>query len=282
MSASADVRAILETIPGWSDAAAKVAAVEGGLTNRAYRVYRANEQYLLRLEDGHTGAYGIDRDREFAIQSAAARRGLAPAVVYADPERGVLLCRYVAGRTWSREDLGDPQRLDAVAALLRSVHALPLAGHVLEPAEVGRRYLQGLAGDDALYGRGAALVAWLTDIGPADNVRCCHNDVVAGNLIEATGLMLLDWEYAADNDPLFDLASLVAFHELDDAAARVLLAAYQDGPGTDALDRFQHQLAVYRALAWLWFAVRERARPDAEQRRRMERMFDALRPVLRR
>ena len=118
--------------------------------------------------------------REFAIQSAAARRGLAPAVVYADPERGILLCRYVAGRTWSREDLGDPQRLDAVAALLRSVHALPLAGHVLEPAEVGRRYLQGLAGDDALYGRGAALVAWLTDIGPADNVRCCHNDVVAG------------------------------------------------------------------------------------------------------
>ena len=34
---------------------------------------------------------------------------------------------------------------------------------------------------------------------------CCHNDLVVGNIIAAPEIRFLDWEYACDNDPFFDL-----------------------------------------------------------------------------
>ncbi len=88
-------------------------------------------------------------------------------------------------------------------------------------------------------------------------VRCCHNDLVAENIVSANGVKFLDFEYASDNDPLFDLAVIVEHHSLSDSAERKLLDAYF---GTEASDRHRElaaQRRVYAALSWLW----ERSRP---------------------
>ena len=280
MSALVEARAALASIPGWRSAGADIEVLGGGLSNRTFRVRRGGENFLLRLDAAHTAAYGIDRAREFAAQASAAEAGLAPPLLYADGERGVLLRRFLTGHVWTAADLDDPQRIAALAMLLRHVHALPLCGHALDVGAVAARYLEGLGVDTALARRGAGIAGWLAGIGPADSLRCCHNDVVAGNLIDAPGLMLLDWEYAADNDPLFDLASLVGFHELGDAVALRLLGEYLGEADAEARERLDLQLAIYRALAWLWFANREIRNPEDRQRRRLERLEQALRNLL--
>ena len=91
---------------------------------------------------------------------------------------------------------------------------------------------------------------------PAD-LCLCHNDLVAENIVDTGELMFLDWEYACDNDPLFDLATVVAQHELDEAQTDVLLSAYFDGAWRTGRPELERQVANYNALLWLWKAARE-------------------------
>ena len=53
--------------------------------------------------------------------------------------------------------------------------------------------------------------------------------LVAGNIIATPAIRFLDWEYACDNDQFFDLATVVAHHDLSDDRADFLLNAYFDG-----------------------------------------------------
>jgi thiamine kinase-like enzyme len=84
------------------------------------------------------------------------------------------------------------------------------------------------------------------------NLCCCHNDLVAENIIATPDIRFLDWEYACDNDPLFDLAVIVAHHGLSDGQARVLLDAYFDGNGDAWRRQLGVQVRLYNALNWLW------------------------------
>ena len=60
----------------------------------------------------------------------------------------------------------------------------------------------------------------------------CHNDLLAGNLLQAGDrLMLVDWEYAGMNDRFFDLANLAVNNGLEpDDEARLLEAYFGEPP----------------------------------------------------
>jgi thiamine kinase-like enzyme len=83
-------------------------------------------------------------------------------------------------------------------------------------------------------------------------LSCCHNDLVAENIIATPEIHFLDWEYACDNDPMFDLATIVAHHELSNKHADFLLDAYFDGDGADHRVRLDRYVSFYNALLWLW------------------------------
>jgi len=79
--------------------------------------------------------------------------------------------------------------------------------------------------------------------------------LLARALAAEPDILLLDWEYACDNDPLFDIAVVVAHHGLSAGQADVLLDACFDADG----DSWRHQLGIqqrlYSALNWLWAAA---------------------------
>ena len=81
---------------------------------------------------------------------------------------------------------------------------------------------------------------------------CCHNDLVAENIVSADGVTFLDFEYASDNDPLFDLAIVVEHHSLSDIAESRLLDAYFGADASDQRAELAAQRRVYAALSWLW------------------------------
>ena len=55
----------------------------------------------------------------------------------------------------------------------------------------------------------------------------CHNDLLAENFLDSSEkLWLIDWEYAAMGDPLFDLANFVANFELSDSQTMTLMTGY--------------------------------------------------------
>src|ERR1700734_810788 len=71
-----------------------------GLVNATYRVLRDGNAYALRVAAANLHDLGLDRHWEARVLERAVAAELAPPLVYYDPERGILISRWVEGRSW--------------------------------------------------------------------------------------------------------------------------------------------------------------------------------------
>jgi thiamine kinase-like enzyme len=84
----------------------------------------------------------------------------------------------------------------------------------------------------------------------------CHNDLIASNLLDdGQQLWAIDWEYAGNNDPFFDLATLVANWRLSRHQQSQLIEAYQGQCLPVDLAHLDHCRAAYHWLELLWLAL---------------------------
>ena len=241
------IERVLSTIPGWENAV--VSVLDGGLTNRSYLLELGDRRAVLKTDAAPRQAPLNERPAEAAIQRTAALAGLANDVLYVDET--TLLTEFVDGEVWSAEYFDDDERLGQLGGRLRELHSLPRTGRRFDAPAAAAHYAAVLP-DSAAVREHVELIASLPR---PENLSCCHNDLVAENIISTPEIRFLDWEYACDNDPLFDLATIVAHHDLSDGQADNLLDIYFDGDGGRWRHQFGEQMRLYRALLWLWCAV---------------------------
>jgi thiamine kinase-like enzyme len=258
--------AVLAGIPGWEGA--EVSELKGGLTNMSWAVVKGEKTGVLKIDHGRRDAPFNTRYAESFVQTAAAKAGLAAKVILAD--KGVYFTEYVEGEVWTRNSFGEKGNLELIAAALKRLHALPLTGRAVDARVAAKRYVEKISGLDADVVEKCTETISSMRLPP--NLCCCHNDLVAENIIATPGLMFLDWEYACDNDPFFDLATVVEHHELDDAQVTRLLNAYLGGDGRRWRDHLEKQRKLYLALLCLWMASRPDSDP-AEIKRVAKRMI---------
>jgi thiamine kinase-like enzyme len=254
MTTTVTPEAVLAGIPGWDDAS--VTELHGGLTNRSWHIVKDDRAGVLKIDHGFRGAPFNTRTAEARIQTAAARQGLAAQVILASD--GVFFAEYVEGRVWTRDSFGESGNLELIADALRRLHALPLTGRALDARVAAKRYVEKAAGLDSGIARKCTDI--VSRMRLPHNLCCCHNDLVAENIIATPDLRFLDWEYACDNDPFFDLATVVEHHELDDSQVTRLLNAYLGGDGQRWRSHLEKQRKLYLALLCLWMA----SRPDSD------------------
>lgn len=263
----------IAALPCWGGPVT-VTPLEGGITNRNFRVEtRDGAAFVARL-GADIPIHGVMRFNELAAARAAHAAGISPEVVHAEP--GILVSRFVAGRTLLPSDLRQPEMLARVATLLATCHTA-VARHFVGPMvafwpfQICRGYLVALAGDGHRFaaerGRFEALVDRLERaVGPI-RPALCHNDLLAANLIDdGARLWLIDWDYAGLDAPLFDLANLSSNNGLSDAEDARLLAAYAAslaarGDAAPEISRgrpFLAMKAISLMRETLWSAVSER------------------------
>ncbi len=155
---------------------------------------------------------------------------------------------------WQRSCLNKRGNIERLARALKELHRLPLTGRSFDSTIAAQCYVQQVGSANP------ALVDTCTEIVESgrlpENLCCCHNDLVAENIIATPDIRFLDWEYSCDNDPLFDLAAIVEDHELGEDQVLCLLASYFAGDGTRWRDELKVQQRLYLALWWLWLASR--------------------------
>ena len=248
-----DVAAVLERIPGW--AGAGVERLQGGSMNTSWLVKLEGRRAVLKLDREARGSPYITRVQEARAQGQAASAGLAADSLW-HAETGILT-EWLPGKVLAPRELEHPATLDALAAALRRLHALPRLGHVYDFSAWARHYRTCLTAPDAEQ---HSALAFLERVRLPGALVPCHNDLVPGNVIlhsrrPPAAVGFIDWEYAGDNSAVFDLAALITEYGLDKERREFLETAYfgSDRPPQTAVD---DAIAAYRALVLLWEASR--------------------------
>jgi thiamine kinase-like enzyme len=224
-----------------------------GLTNRVYKVELATERLCVRIPGTGTAEI-IDRSAEEANARTAAAAGVAPEVLHFGAD-GVMVTRFIEAETMSPEHFCTTLRaVKRAATALRRLHetARPFArsfdlfGTIDRyRAILGKRTAELPAG----FAETAAQVQQIRRVLEARPVeqKPCHCDPSGGNLLD-TGerVLLIDWEYSGQNDPMWDLAYLSVEARFDRGQDESLLAAYFAQPPSAAEGG---RLAIYKVLS---------------------------------
>ncbi len=252
---------VIARIPGWTGPTVVVSALGGGITNLNYRVDVDGRSFVVRIPGKDSELLGIDRRREYACTLAATQSGVGPEVSHFLEAEGVLVTRFIAGRGMSAEEIRRPAVLRRVAESLRRYHAGPTFPGAFSAFETVREYLR-------ISRSGAPLppaIDWMVERAMAiDGVmravlrppRPCHNDLLLGNFIDDGHMIrIVDWEYAAMGDPVFDLGNFAAHQGLSDTQETTLLEAYLGQAAAPDLARLKLMKIVSDLREAMWAMV---------------------------
>ena len=228
-----DLRAALAGFPaGQAALAAELSTTPlvGGATNRAWRVTSPAGDWVVRLAGPVDRHFAINRIAERQVHAAAASAGFAPAIVHAATAQGLLVMDYVVGRPLASADLHTSDTIEALGARLSELHGLPLPRGVrrLDVHEVLAHYMElpGIPEGPVSRRDLSARLRWSLANYRQQATAFCHNDLHYRNIIAAQRLQFVDWEYGGVGDPLFELAAVIRYHDLDAGERAQLLAAH--------------------------------------------------------
>src|SRR5262249_38565484 len=134
-----DAKATIRGLPLWPEAPL-IERIPAGYTNENFRVLSAGEAYFARVGPD-LPHHGILRPDEARCARIAAEGGIAPAVLHA--RDGVLVTRFITGKTLKLGAKPGEATLVKVARLLREVHRQPAPSDLsrVDLVQVCRSYL---------------------------------------------------------------------------------------------------------------------------------------------
>jgi thiamine kinase-like enzyme len=259
-----DPKRIAEGLSFWSEPVT-AEPLGGGLTNANFLVRYRGNRFVVRIGDD-IPRHQVMRFNELAASLAAHAAGLSPQVLHHEP--GALVVAFIEGKVLTPEMIRDEKRLERIVELIRLCHTKMtehLRGPLLMfwPFHILRDYAATLReGKSRFVPQLPRLITAATRlerlIGPIE-VAFCHNDLLAGNLIDdGNRLWLIDWDYAGFNSPLFDLANLASNNGFDPALEERLLALYFGRPvASDLVARFRAMRATSLLREAMWGMVSE-------------------------
>ncbi len=227
----------------------QVEKLPGGLTNVNLKVTTADATVVVRIPQPGSELLLIDRHSEHLNSRAAASAGVgAPVIEYVE-DPGLLVIRFLGGRSFTDDDLRKDGQLLRVAAACRQLHEGPRFVNDFDMFDRQRTYLatvreRGFRLPDryAEFEDQVEQIKQVLRSTPGDSVPC-NNDLLAGNFIDdGEKLWLIDYEYAGNNESAFELGNLWSEPNLSLDQLEELVEAY-DGQLT------RHRVARVRLWA---------------------------------
>ena len=211
-----------------------------GASASIHRIEVGGRPWILRIESSLRDEVRDPR-RSYACMRAAAEAGIAPPLLYADPDAGVAIITFVESRPLD-DYPGGPEALaralGSLAARLQATELFPpvadypsLLDGLLDRLQATGLY-RGLLGPhrDA-FERLRAAYPW-----DASRLVSSHNDSHPGNILfDGERLWLIDWETAFRNDPAVDLALMTLYRAGTPDLQEALLTAWRGRPSDSVL-----------------------------------------------
>jgi len=236
-----------------------VTELNGGLTNRNFKITTPDGVYVLRLSSVASLELAVNRDHEHRNTVLAGETGVGAPVFDYLPEDSVLVIGYLEGTTFTDESFAEPGNVARAAAAVRRLHDGPRFVCDFNMFDIQAGYLA------KVVARGYKLPAGYLDFaGHVERLRgalavrdegtvACNNDLLAGNFID-TGdeIRLIDYEYSGNNDACFELGNIWSeCHLADDQLDELVTAYYGERLGNRiARARLQALMSQYGWTLW--------------------------------
>lgn len=189
-----------------------------GLTNKNYLLEMNNETYVLRVPQADS-AHIVNRHNETMALQAVQDSGIDVETIYYDEASGYKVTVYLPDAL-TYQECNDPNKIERTAQLMKKFHSLNKTIDAdFEPIALLKQYqshIQSPLYDLSDYSHVVDKIQHL------NNPKIlCHNDWVDGNILFAGNkTYLIDYEYAGNNDPLFDVMSFISENQINDPALR--------------------------------------------------------------
>jgi thiamine kinase-like enzyme len=257
----------LLSLPCMAEASA-IEQLEGGITNRNYRLRRPSGDLVVRLSDPGSSDLAIDRDNEHLNTLAAAKAGAGPEVVDYRRGEGILVVRWLEGRTFTPDDVGTPENLPRIASACLTLHNGPPFASRFDMFDLQSRYLE------LVRERGYRLPLRYEEFGPmVERIRVamrvapeplvpCNNDLLAANFIDdGARVWIIDYEYSGSNEASFELGNIWSESTLSDDMLELLTMSYWGEYSAEKIARAR-LWALMSKYGWtLWASIQQAVSP---------------------
>jgi len=234
--AERDLESAISRVARWQGRAMRYRPVTGGISNPNFRIWLDDEarSYFVKIPGKGTEMF-IDRAAALDASRTAARLGIGPAVYEDLAADGIEIADFIEGRrSCTHADFRDLALCRTALDVYKKLHGAPKLGltktvfdmieeHIDQVKTLGGWFPPDFPFLEREYRRArAALEASGLDLVP------CFNDPMAGNFMvdDAGTIMLIDYEYASNNDRCYDLGIWFGEMFFDAAMERTLIEHY--------------------------------------------------------
>lgn len=228
------INVIVETFKVNSKDIVNIEVLKKGMTNRSFLFTCKGKRYIMRIPGEGTEQL-IDRQEEAEVYQMIAGRGICDNVIYMNPNNGYKITEFIEdSRVCDIENVND---LELCMKKLQEFHEMKL--NVKHTFDIFRQidFYESLWGGQSSiyrdYTKTKANIFSLREYVDAHKEEYCltHIDAVPDNFLFTSDgdVRLIDWEYAAMQDPHVDIAMFCIYAMYDRTQVDRLIDIYFNG-----------------------------------------------------
>lgn len=188
-----------------------------GLSNHNYLLTINGEKYIVRIPM-EASNHLFNRANEAEVGKKC--QDLDLETIYFNTDTGIKITKFNEDvKDFEESDLNDEEKVIRVAKLLKKLHTKPKADIDFNPIDKLITYRNHIKNPIIDLSKYDLIISKVNKL--EFETVLCHNDVVSGNVLFSDSKdYLIDYEYAANNDPLFDVMSFLSENNITDLYLR--------------------------------------------------------------
>ncbi|HDY92935.1 MAG TPA: choline kinase [Pseudoalteromonas sp.] len=210
-----------------------------GFSNDNFLIRTKQQGYLLKCYKSHWPAIGLEAQRFLSDFN------ICPAPIWLDKENGRAVFNYIEGKR---------AQSDITLSFINKLAQMHKYNVFTTPMDIAKE-LYFYQNTDVYTQYKSQIEHALKAVAAMPfNEGFCHNDLVKDNIIvNASGMYLIDFEYAQTNDVYFDLAALAVSFDLNEQSKKELLNNYRNS--VDKKSSFSPSMAKLNCYKLLFLVL---------------------------
>ncbi len=238
----------------------ELSQTDKGLTNHNFYLKSDQGEFIIRWP--HQDAKNIV-NRSHEAKAMACVKDLDTEIIYFDEKTGIKVSRYIENLKTFNEYQGK-DKIKRTALLMKSLHQRKICiGEDFDPIERYEAYAKRVKFPMVDHETAQGIIEGIAHLNREKTL--CHNDWVEGNICFSKYRdYLIDYEYAGDNDPFFDVTSFLTENELTQKEKWQFVRAYFGRkPNEKELELLERYARFHNLLWCTWGMMMFESREEA-------------------